>query len=336
MGTLRNKEIRKMFIWLLLLSVLFSIGGWIFISSTCGIYVSGLSLTMIVILFVYTKRRYDILAEFSNEIDQILHGNHTLNLGEYAEGELSILHSEIEKMVIQLKEQAAALQNDKIYLTDAIADISHQLRTPLTSINIIVEFLRQDRIEDARRMALAKDLQKLLNSIDWLIAALLKMAKIDAGTATFREEPIVVEELIRKASEPFAIQMELKNQTLHISMSGKERFTGDLLWTCEAVSNLIKNCMEHTPKDGNIYVFCSENAIFTEIIVADDGPGFRQADLPHLFERFYKGEFAGEHSVGIGLALARMIITQQNGVIKAENQKQGGAKFVIRFYKSVV
>ena len=174
------------------------------------------------------------------------------------------------------------------------------------------------------------------------------MSKMDAGTASFKKTPVSVPDLLKQAAEPLLIPMELREQTLEIiplkllnqpsDSNGNHppkppvQFLGDFAWSTEALLNILKNCMEHTPVGGKIWVSFSQNAIYTEIIIEDNGSGFDKEDLPHLFERFYKGKNASEHSVGIGLALARMIVTQQNGTLKAENRSKGGAKFVLRFY----
>ena len=128
--------------------------------------------------------------------------------------------------------------------------------------------------------------------------------------------------------------MELREQELLVTTEGE--FNGDVSWTCEALTNIIKNCMEHTPTHGNITINASENALYTEITITDNGCGISKEDLPHIFERFYKGKDSDDKSFGIGLALARMIITEQNGTVKAENNPEGGAKFTVRFYKGTV
>ena len=173
---------------------------------------------------------------------------------------------------------------------------------------------------------------QLLSRIDWLVESLLKMSKMDAGTIRLQQTSVNVETLIRQAAEPLMIPMELREQTLTLQGDSQAQFTGDFSWSQEAVLNILKNCMEHTPSGGCIQAAFSENAIFTEIIIEDNGEGFAPEDLPHLFERFYKGKNASLQSVGIGLALSRMIILQQNGTLKAENRPEGGARFVIKLY----
>lgn len=286
-----------------------------------------------VYLFV-TCRRYRRISELATDIDQILHGDSQVSLDKYAEGELAILQSEVSKMTVRLREQQMNLKEDKVYLADSLADISHQIRTPLTSINLLVSFLAEQDITSERRQQLSHELYEQLSRIEWLITALLKMSRLDAGTAQFKSESLPLEELLRRGTAPLLISMDLRDQRLQVSASGD--FFGDVSWTGEAIANIVKNCMEHTPEGGTIEVSASENVLYSEIIISDNGRGIAEEDLPHIFERFYKGKDSGEKSFGIGLALARRIITAQNGTVKAENKLSGGAKFTVRFYRGTV
>lgn len=293
-----------------------------------------------VVHFTVTYCRYRRIASLSSRINALLHGDtQELRIDSCAEGELSLLQSEIGKMTVRLRQQAEALQNDKLFLADSIADISHQLRTPLTSVNIIVSMLGNRALSPTRRDALLRELSRLLLRIDWLITTLLKMSKLDAGTVRFQNTVISVRTLVQKAAEPLAVPMDLKNQRLCCRIADDISFSGDPVWSAEALGNIIKNCMEHTPDDGSgiIEIDAEENAVFTQITVRDNGCGIAESDIPHLFERFYKGENASDSSFGIGLALARMIVCSQNGTIKAENNKQGaGALFTVKFYKGAL
>lgn len=141
---------------------------------------------------------------------------------------------------------------------------------------------------------------------------------------------------MRDAAAAIEIPMELKGQKLLLEIEEKAAFAGDIRWTGEAVVNIMKNCMEHTGEGGTIRVSGRENALFAELVIEDNGPGIEKEDLPHIFERFYKGKNSGETSVGIGLALASMIIRKEAGMISAENRSEGGARFRIRFYKDTV
>lgn len=304
-------------------------------NTTLGFVTAGLGIVLSAIYLIAAFSRYNRINEISADINKILHSDDAvMSMSKYTEGELSILESEVHKMTIRLREQQQKLLDDKIYLADSIADISHQIRTPLTSINLLCEFLSEEKLSDEKRLKYTRDLMKLLKRIDWLITALLKMSKLDAGTAKFKKETMPVSTLIDKATSPLLVPIELREQRLEINASGE--FSGDLQWTCEAIGNIVKNCMEHTPVGGTLTIDACENPLYTEIVICDTGCGISDKDLPHIFERFYKGENSSDQSFGIGLALARMIITSQNGTIKAENRKDCGMMFTIKFYKSAV
>ena len=333
MRLFRNPEIKKGLFCFGLFSVAVSVGAFIW-NPYFGIYTVAVCLLFILSYVTITYRRYKRIARLSERIDKLLHGDQSISFDDYTEGELGILQSELRKMTIRLREQQQRLQDDKIYLSDSIADISHQIRTPLTSINLIVSFLSEPDISDERRLALTRELFSLLSRIDWLITTLLKISKLDAGTVQFKEENLSLGELIQKASSPVLIPIELRGQELTVTAEGN--FHGDIAWTCEAIGNIIKNCMEHTPEGGRITVVAKDTALYSEIVIADNGSGIDKEDLPHIFERFYKGKNSGNASFGIGLALARMIVTSQNGTLKAENGSDCGAVFTMRFYKGTV
>ena len=349
---LKNPEVKKEFIIYIAVSAVIS--ALCFVLSSIAAYrnslradiarifgpVAGACVFLLGAFFAFTHLyfsagRYGRISELSDSIDRILHGTDEILKADNFEGELSVLVSEVQKMTVRLKEQTDLLKTDKIRLTDAIADIFHQIRTPLTSMNLIVTLLSDEDLSYEKRVGLTRDLKKQLERIQWLIESLLKLSKIDAGTAVFASEKVSVRDLVKKASEPFLIQMELRGLDLKTQVKG-ECFTGDFAWSVEAIGNLIKNALEHTPDGGQVKISAHETPLFTELTVEDSGEGFCDEDIPHLFERFYKGKNAGEGSIGIGLALSRAIITAQNGTIKAENGASGGACFTVRFYKNIV
>lgn len=267
------------------------------------------------------------------DINCILHEDMHISFEKYEEGELAILESEIQKMVIRLREQQSQLLEDKRYLADSIADISHQIRTPLTSINLLISFLSEPDISEEKRQKTIRELYELLSRIDWLITTLLKISRLDAGTIQLKQETVSMNVLIQQSVEPLLVPIELRGQELQIEAQGN--FVGDINWTIEAIGNIVKNCMEHTPAGGKLHICAIENTLYREIIIEDTGCGITAEDLPHIFERFYKGKNSSDKSFGIGLALARGIVNSQNGTVKAENKKEGGARFVIRFYKEL-
>lgn len=328
MKIFRNKELKNA---LLIFTLAFAAAAaWCIRTSNrpALLPVAAVYLVCLVTTVIYENRKYRNMERLALQLDRILHGDMNIRFEEFSEGELSILKNQLDKVVLKLRRQTEELKKEKIHLTDSIADISHQLRTPLTSINFIIKLIQDKKA--------ARDLQKLADRIDWLINALLKMSKIDAGTVVLRKDKIFIADLLKKAAEPFEIAMDLKDQRVIVNREGGEYFTGDLQWTAEAIGNLFKNCSEHTPEGGSITIDVQQTAVYTQITFTDTGSGFYPEDIPHLFERFYKGKNSSPGSVGIGLALARTIITSQNGTIKAENAPAGGARFIVKFYHTTV
>ena len=329
---LKNKEVQIALLCQALISAAACTACFCF-DARAGWIAAVLSLSLMLIYTISTYSRYLRLAALADRINQILHGG-AIDFDRCAEGELSILHSEIYKMTVRLRGQQQTLTKEKEYLANSLADISHQIRTPLTAINLLLGLLSEPNLTDERRHSLIHELYGLLTRIDWLITTLLKISMLDAGTARFRAERTSLETLIQKSCAPLLIPIELRGQQLRIRADGD--FSGDLAWTCEAVGNIVKNCMEHTPAGGTIEIIAQENALYSEIVIRDNGTGIPPEDLPHIFERFYKGKNTDSKSFGIGLALSRMIITGQGGTVKAANRKPAGAVFSIRFYKGTV
>lgn len=301
----------------------------------CALYAACVCLAGGVISLWFTGRRYNRLSGLSTEIDEVLYGNDSMGRIPDEEGELAVLGSKINKMTIRLRDQAEELRAEKVYLQESLADISHQVRTPLTSIHMLLLQLKEE--EDRReRGRLYRCIESLLARTEWLVSSLLKLAKLESGTVALKSRPVRVEDVVKKAVEPFKVPMELKGQELVLKLGRDVLYEGDLMWSAEAVGNIIKNCMEHTPESGTITISAEENPIYTQIRIEDTGEGFSKEDLHHLFERFYRGKEASRDSVGIGLALSGMIIKGQNGTVQAYNRENGGARFCIRFYKGAV
>lgn len=286
--------------------------------------------------FILTWRRYRKLAGMSQKLDEILHDDSVVLLQDCEEGELAILHTQLEKLVRRLREQNGNLKQDKILLADSLADISHQIKTPLTSIHLLLNFLQEEEVTVERRREISREMAGLLERIDWLVYALLKMSRLDAGVATMKTEKVSVQELADKAYELVAVPMDIRGIRWEADVQQGAVFQGDLAWSIEAVGNILKNCMEHTSEGGCIRLTGEENIIYTQIQIEDEGTGIAPEDLSHLFERFYRGKENDSQSAGIGLSLSQRIIQQQNGTIQVKNRTQGGAAFRIRFYKTVI
>lgn len=333
MKLLRNREVFSVFMIMLIISGAAVLYTYSFNRKYCLLTLI-LCSAFIVIYLVSTAMRYRKLSSLTSEINSILHDESRMLINDFSEGELALLRAEIRKMTVRLREQSQLLKEDKIRLADFLADVSHQIRTPLTSLNLLVSFLEKPDLTLERRREITHELYSLLRRIDWLITVLLKISKLDAGVVKFRNETIDMGEFISKSAAPLQIPIELRGQELIIDTEGS--ITADEAWTSEAVGNILKNCMEHTPEGGTITVRATENSLYSEIVITDSGCGISTEELPHIFERFYKGKDSDDSSFGIGLALARMIVTEQNGTIKAENSAEGGARFVMRLYKGTI
>lgn len=332
MGLLRNPEMRRLAGLYTLLTLAAAAGG-VWISPVCAAYVFGVCAGAGALFYSFTARRYRRLSALSLQLDRVLHGEDALQEIPDEEGELAVLHSAVCKMTLRLREQAAALEADKTTLSQALADISHQLRIPLTTLGLLVPRLCGEDTDREARSRLAGEAGRLLGRIQWLINALLKLSRLEAETVAFKQEPVRVSELIAIAAAPLEIPMELREQTFCAEVGRDITFTGDFYWSVEAVGNILKNCMEHTPRGGQIRVTAEESPLATEILIADSGPGIAPEDRPHLFERFYKGKDSAGDSAGIGLALSQTIFSRQNGSITAESPTGGGALFRIKVYR---
>lgn len=311
---------------------------------------TGLSVT--VIFMTLTNRRYRALANMAANLDRVLAGERDIRLRDMNEGELAILSSEIDKVIARLNLTVGELQAEKLALSDALADISHQLKTPLTSIAISTELVR-DRLcargdsEDlVERLRLIQTLQA---RVEDLVAALLKLARIDAGVIKLVRGAVDARELVRKSFEPLAIAFDIADVRFSADVQDGASYEGDLTWSVEALENILKNCMEHTPAGGCVSVRVTEDVLACRIRIEDTGPGIAESDLPHIFERFYRGSRDANAAssevnpagVGIGLALSKSLVTAQGGTLTAENLRDEngnvtGAAFNLVFFKAVV
>nr|WP_314461380.1 HAMP domain-containing sensor histidine kinase [uncultured Clostridium sp.] len=328
---LRNREFRQFAILFSIMAAITVILGFA-ISRLAGILAACSSAAFGTAFFSFTRARYKNIARISAQIDLVLHNADHLYIGESDEGELSILHSELAKMTLRIREQNEALKKEKKHLADSLADIAHQLKTPLTSVNLIVSLLASNPDENQKK-TLLREMEGLLVRMDWLITTLLKLSRLDAGIVVFKREPTEVNSLIYCALRPFLIQMELHNMDLQIDVPKGLIIEGDQNWLSEALQNILKNCIESAGEIGRLQINGTDTPLFTGITIHDSGTGFKKEDLPCLFDRFYRGDKTDTSGYGIGLSLCKMIITGHGGTITAKNHPEGGAVFTIRFPK---
>lgn len=311
-----------------------SFGICLFLSFTAAFVLLAVSVFILITDLLCKKERKKQTLKLSEKIDKILHGEDTFSFSDCEETEFGVLTAEIHKMTIRLREQNSALEADRQFMKEALEDISHQLRTPLTSIMLITEILREPELSRHDKMEYLSELAELISRMKWLVETMLGLSRIDAGAVQFKKETVNCRELIKSACEPVSIPMELKNIRVETSINNTPLFCGDSQYFTEALLNILKNCMEHTNEGGVIRIEASENPIYTQIKITDSGKGFDEAELPHIFERFYRSGKNTESGYGIGLAFARRIVTAQNGSLTADNSEDGGAVFDMRIYRA--
>ncbi|MFR3685940.1 MAG: sensor histidine kinase [Enterococcus sp.] len=327
----RNPEFRH-FTWLFAtVTVVLTVVGFI-LGRSSGMLVLLTAMVFGGIFYFSTKARYQKMTQLADQIDLVLHNEEHLIIEDLEEGELSILQSEIAKMTLRIREQNVALKKEKENLADSLADIAHQLRTPLTSVNLLLSLAKATPDEKERKKSL-REIEELLLRMDSLITALLKLSRLDAGVVEFQNALINVEELIAVSLRPFSISLELHDIQVETTISPSTTIQGDRIWLSEALQNILRNCIESIGEKGKIEVQGEDNPLFTEITIHDSGKGFEETELPRLFERFYRGVNTNTTGFGIGMSLSQSIIHRQGGTIVAKNHPNGGALFVIRFPK---
>ena len=292
------------------------------------------SILWMAIIFVYLRKRDRKINQITQYINQIKNRKYDLDINENSEDELSNLKNELYKITIMLKEESEISKKDKDNLKMSVEDISHQLKTPLTSITIMLDNLKDNpNMDENTKQKFIFEISKQIDWINWLVISMLKLSKLDANVVQFYEEKINLKKFIDEIIKNLEIPIEIKNQQIVIEENESASFVGDYKWQQEAITNIIKNCIEHNKENGKIYIKYEENTLFTKITIRDEGEGMTKEDLKHIFERFYKGQNSSENSVGIGLALAKNIIEKNNGMISCKSELDKGTEFVIKYMK---
>lgn len=330
---MNDKEIRIILIVSSILTVVLSII-CAFFSKICAVLCLALGIILIIIFTVVTKRRYKNLNDLNDYLSLVCKGIYDMNIVDNTEGELSILKNNLYKVITLLQSQNEYLKNDKLYLADSIADISHQLKTPLTSMMVMCELLENEENPD-KRQEFVSVINNQLSKMKWLITNILKISKLDADATEFKREEVSISKVLDDSLKLFVLTAELKNIAIQ-NGANDFVFNGDESWTVEAVSNIVKNCLEHTNDGGKITISSESTNLYNKLTISDNGCGIAEEDLPHIFERFYHGKNSSKDSVGIGLALAKTVFEKENASVTVESEQGRGSVFEIRFYKSVV
>lgn len=293
------------------------------------------SFLCIATILVYLNRRNKKLREITTYIYEISNKNYQLDIDDNSEDELSNLKNELYKITIMLKEESENSKKDKENLKISVQDISHQLKTPLTSISIMLDNIKENPyMEEDTKQKFIFEISKQIEWINWLVISLLKLSKLDADVVEFNPQNINVKMLIDDIIKSLEIPIEIKNQNIIIKGSKDIIFNGDYKWQKEAITNIIKNCIEHNRDSASIFVSFEQNSLFTKISIKDEGEGISKEDLRHIFERFYRGKNSCDNSVGIGLALAKSIVEKDGGMITCMSEVGVGTEFVVKYMKN--
>ncbi|HAM07005.1 HAMP domain-containing sensor histidine kinase [uncultured Ruminococcus sp.] len=290
-------------------------------------------LAFAVLFLGYLKIQKKQTMDIAKRIERINLGDYSLQIDENSEDELSLLDNQIYRTTVKFREQAENSRKDKENLQKSLSDISHQLKTPLTSIIVMVEnILDDDDMPLEIRREFLNDIKHNTNTISFLVQSLLKLSKLDAEAVKFRYEQVEVKSIVDECIKNTAVMAEILGVRLETDCNDII-LNCDRKWLCEAITNIIKNCIEHS-HNGNIKITAEQNKLYTKISIKDNGSGITKEDLPHIFERFYKGKNSSDDSVGIGLSLAKTIIEKQGGYISVSSELNQGSEFVIKFFNN--
>ena len=335
---LRNREIARFSAGVLAISAAAVAAAYCFVGDAAAACVAATVILLTCVFAVFTHARYQELSLLSSKIDAILNGDRNLSFEGMQEGELSILANELDKMVSRLYLTTDQLERESASLADSLADISHQLKTPMTSMSIMCELMKtrvresSNIDEDDARYLLGKlrSVQLLQERVRWLVSVLLKLARIDAGVVKLATQQVDAAVVVKEAAESLAIPFDLANVELVLNLEDGSSYIGDAAWSREAILNVMKNCMEHAGEGGCVEVSVSHDALACRICIQDTGPGISPEDLPHVFERFYrtdKGRSREQGGTGLGLAIVKHIVEAHGERITVRSELGVGSTF---------
>lgn len=291
------------------------------------------SIFVIIGIIYYQRKKNKTIKEITNFVKAINQNDYSLQIEKNGEGELYILKSELYKIMVKLKEENFHILKEKEALKNSVEDISHQLKTPLTSIRILLDSLENERMDPQLKKEFLRDIDKQTENMQSLIITLLKLARFDVGVVKMKKEPINLKDLLENVKDNLAILLDLKNQEIVINGKKDIFLIGDYFWLLEAFTNIAKNGLEHSDENTKLLIKYDSNPLMTKIVIQDGGAGISLEDQKHIFERFYKSKNANHNGFGIGLSLAKTIIEQNNGYIKCRSEVGKGTTFEIKILK---
>lgn len=294
----------------------------------------GLFLILICVVLRYSKRNDREIDKIIKCIEDINHKNYELNLDDISEDKLSILKQEIYKTTVMLKESAENSWKDKIELKNSLQDISHQLKTPLTSINIMLDNIIDDPdMEVGVREKFVRNIKREVKNISFLVQSILKLSKFESNTISFVRDNIKISSIIDDAIMNVSNLCDLRDISIKVNNKCRGEVFCDLRWQVEAITNILKNALEYSSEGGVVLIECEDNNLYSQIKIIDYGKGMDEDDVENIFKRFYKGKEASVDSIGIGLSLAKVIIEKDNGRIIVESKKDEGTIFTIKYFR---
>lgn len=286
------------------------------------------------LFFFYLRKRQNGIFQLTDYMVALNREGYKLDLEDNAEDELSSLRNEIYKLTVLLKEQAEKETEQKRALADTMVNISHQLKTPLTSVTVLVDNLAENpEMEKETRQHFMAEITRQITGMSWLITAMLKRARLDAGVVELEKKRLHIKELVDAVIQRLELATEWKNLTVMVKIPDEAEFVADPKWMSEAVVNIVKNALEHSPVGGIVEISGEENEIYAEIVIRDQGAGISKEEQKKLFQRFYNGRTMREDSAGIGLALAKEIVEKHNGSISVDSHEGRGTTFILRFLR---
>lgn len=301
-----------------------------------AINLSFLTITVVILLIIYIRYNYKKekdIKDIIKCIEQINKKNYEIQIDSISEDELSILKNEIYKTTIMLKEAAENSSKDKLNLKKSLEDISHQLKTPLTSILVMLDNIIEDsNMEEKIRNDFIVDIKRNVLNINFLVQSLLKLSKFDANTIHFVKQENDLKTIVEESIKNVSTLCDLRNINIKLNIKENSKIICDDKWQIEALTNIIKNAIEHSKNNSNIIINIKNNNVYSMIEVIDFGEGIAKKDIKHIFERFYKCKNTKTDSIGIGLALAKTIIEEDKGTITVESNKLE-TKFIVKYYK---
>lgn len=295
--------------------------------------VLGFGAVTVVIIGIYGSVKTRREKKLTNYLARINSGDYSIISDKLTEDPASVLEAEIYKTTVMLREKSEQLKKEKESLKDSLSDISHQLKTPITSIMIMLENILDGEMPEEMQKEFISDIKNSAEHISSLIQALLTLSKLDADTIEFKKQKMSVKSLLKTGMDRTAAIASSGKVSVKLECDDAE-LECDPKWMCEALTNIIKNCIEHTPADGTVCLSCEDNPLLLKIEISDTGCGIDKKDLPHIFERFYKGKNSGEQSVGIGLAMAKAITEKHGGYITVSSETGKGSRFILKFFKT--